>query len=495
MSEVALLDSVITFLAKPLGSFIDGRPALDEQAGVSEIINPANEQVIARVQDATAVQVDAAVAAASRAFKGSWAQTSPYLRGVLLNKLADAIEQHGEELAQLEALNSGKAINVARGLEVAQSVVFLRYFAGWTTKINGESITPSLPSMAGEQYTAFTRREPVGVVAGIVPWNFPLLIAVWKLGSALATGCTIVLKPSEFSPLSLLRLVELATEVGIPDGAINVVTGAGKVGQWLTEHGEVRKVSFTGSVPTGIAVGAAAMKSKLTRVTLELGGKNPAALLADVNIDDVVPGLVMTAFTHQGQICASPERIYVHRSRIDELEQKLGAALAGLKIGSPLDESVQFGPLANKAHYQKIANYFERMGDGQVVVTGGRTVGDKGYFVEPTLLRASSPDDLFLTEETFGPIVCLLAFDSDEELIELLNDTPYGLGASLWTNDLSKALRMIPRIESGTVWVNMHTFLDPAVPFGGSKSSGIGREFGSAFIEAFTELKSVMIRY
>ena len=321
------------------------------------------------------------------------------------------------------------------------------------------------------------------------------MIAVWKLGSALATGCTIVLKPSEFSPLSLLRLVELSKEVGIPDGVVNVVSGAGRIGQQLTEHADVRKVSFTGSVPTGIAVGAAAMKSKLTRVTLELGGKNPAALLADVNLDEVVPGLLMTAFTHQGQICASPERIYVHRSRIDELSAKLGAALASLKIGSPLDESVQFGPLANKAHYDKIVSYFERMGDAQEIVTGGRTVGNKGYFVEPTLLRASNPKDLFLTEETFGPIVCLLPFDSDEELIELLNDTPYGLGASIWTNDLSKALRMIPRIESGMVWVNMHTFLDPAVPFGGSKSSGIGREFGSAFIDAFTELKSVMIRY
>ncbi|WP_136476085.1 aldehyde dehydrogenase family protein [Pseudomonas sp. DG56-2] len=495
MSEVALLDSVVTFLAKPLGSFIDGVTTVDKQAAVTEVINPTTEQPIARVSDATPAQVDAAVAAASRAFKGSWAQTSPYQRGVLLNKLADTIELHGEELAQLEALNSGKSINVARGLEVAQSAVFLRYFAGWTTKITGESITPSLPSMNGEQYTAFTRREPLGVVAGIVPWNFPLMIAVWKLGSALATGCTIVLKPSEFSPLSLLRLVELTKDVGIPDGAVNVVTGAGRIGQQLTEHGDVRKVSFTGSVPTGIAVGAAAMKAKLTRVTLELGGKNPAALLADVNLDEVVPGLLMTAFTHQGQICASPERIYVHRSRIDELSAKLGAALASLKIGSPLDESVQFGPLANKAHYDKIVSYFERLGDGQEIITGGRTVGGTGYFVEPTLLRACNPKDLFLTEETFGPIVCLLPFDSDEELIELLNDTPYGLGASIWTNDLSKALRMIPRIESGMVWVNMHTFLDPAVPFGGSKSSGVGREFGSAFIDAFTELKSVMIRY
>ncbi|MDU9031240.1 aldehyde dehydrogenase family protein [Pseudomonas mediterranea] len=494
MTDVALLDSVVHFLSKPLGSFIDGQPTYDERAVRLTVMNPATEQTIAKVYEASASDVDAAVEAAGRAFRGSWAQTSPYVKGVLLNKLADAIEAHGEELAQLESLNSGKVINVARGLEVAQAAVFLRYFAGWTTKINGESITPSLPSMGGEQYTAFTRREPVGVVAGIVPWNFPLLIAVWKIGSALATGCTIVLKPSEFSPLSLLRLVELTKVIGIPDGVINVVAGTGKVGQALTEHDGVRKISFTGSVPTGTAVGAAAMRSKLTRVTLELGGKNPAALLADVDVDSVVPALVMTAFTHQGQICAAPERIYVHRSRIDELAEKLGAALAAMKIGSPLDETVQFGPLANKVHYDKIVGFFDRLREGQVV-TGGRGVGDKGYFVEPTLLRATDPKDTFLTEETFGPIVCLLPFDTDEELIELLNDTPFGLGASIWTNNLSKALRMVNQIEAGTVWVNMHTFLDPAVPFGGTKASGLGREFGSAFIDAFTEVKSVMIRY
>ena len=494
MTDIALLDSVVNFLSRPLGSYINGEPVFDERANTLAIVNPATEQTIANVYEASTSDVDAAVGAATRAFHGSWGQTSPYVKGLLLNKLADAIELHTEELAQLEAVNSGKAINVARGLEVAQAVVFLRYFAGWTTKINGETMTPSLPSMAGEHYTAFTRREPVGVVAGIVPWNFPLMIAVWKIGSALATGCTIVLKPSEFSPLSLLRLVELAKDVGIPDGAINVLTGGGKVGQALTEHEGVRKISFTGSVPTGIAVGAAAMRSKLTRVTLELGGKNPAALLADVDVDEVVPGLVMTAFTHQGQICAAPERIYVHRSRIDELSEKLGAALAAMKIGSPLDESVQFGPLANKVHYDKIVGFFDQLRADQIV-TGGRTVGDQGYFVEPTLLRASDPKDRFLTEETFGPIVCLLPFDTDEELIELLNDTPYGLGASIWTNNLSKALRMIPRIEAGTLWINMHTFLDPAVPFGGTKSSGVGREFGSAFIDAFTEVKSVMIRY
>lgn len=494
MTDVVLLDSVVQFLSKPLGSFIDGKPAFDKTASTQAVVNPATEQTIAKVYEASPSDVDTAVTAASRAFQGSWAQTSPYAKGLLLNKLADLIEAHGEELAQLEAVNSGKAINVARGLEVGQAVVFLRYFAGWTTKINGESITPSLPSMAGELYTAFTRREPVGVVAGIVPWNFPLMIAVWKIGSALATGCTIVLKPSEFSPLSLLRLAELSVEAGIPDGVINVVTGAGKVGQALTEHDGVRKISFTGSVPTGIAVGAAAMRSKLTRVTLELGGKNPAVLFADVDIDAIVPGLVMTAFTHQGQICAAPERIYVHRSRIDELSEKLGAALASMKIGSPLDESAQFGPLANKLHYDKIVGFFERM-QPEHVVTGGRAVEGTGYFVEPTLLRATDPKDPFMTEETFGPIVCLLPFDTDEEVIGLLNDTPFGLGASIWTNDLSKALRMIPRIEAGTLWVNMHTFLDPAVPFGGTKSSGVGREFGSAFIDAFTEVKSVMIRY
>lgn len=495
MQNVTITQFVQEYLARRHGSFINGKAVFDESAASIDIVNPATGESISSVAAATDAQVEQAVSGSRAAFEGDWAKTSPYQRGVLINKLADLIEANAEDLAQLECLCSGKTINLARGLEVAQSAVFLRYFAGWATKINGETMTPSLPSMAGESYMAYTTREPVGVVAGIVPWNFPVMIGIWKIASALSTGCTVVLKPSEFTPLTLLRIAELAIEAGIPAGVINVLNGTGSIGQKLIAHPKVSKVSFTGSVPTGIAVGKAAMDAKLTRATLELGGKNPAALLADVDIDSAVHGIVYTAFSHQGQICAAPERLYVHRSIVQEFSKKLGEALSSLKIGSPLDETVQFGPLSNKPHFDKVVDFFSRASASNTIICGGKAVPGAGYFVEPTVILANGADDPFLQEEIFGPIVCIQPFDDEDELVQLMNDSPYGLGASVWTNNLSKAFTIIPKLEFGTVWVNMHTFLDPAVPFGGTKASGLGREFGSAFIDDYTELKSVMIRY
>lgn len=494
MSEISLLPEVRAFLARQHGHYIDGAYV----AGVgpsTAVIDPASGEPLAQVAGADAAQVEAAVGAARRAFLGSWAQTSPYQRGVLLNRLADLIEAHGEELAQLETLCSGKSIHLSRMFEVGQSAVFLRYYAGWATKINGETMSPSLPSMAGEQYTAFTRREPVGVVAGIVPWNFSVMIGVWKIAAALTTGCTLVLKPSEFTPLTLLRLAELASEAGVPAGVLNVVNGVGEVGARLIEHPQVAKVSFTGSVPTGLKVGQAAMTANLTRVTLELGGKNAAALLPDFDLQGAVAGLIQTGFVHQGQVCAAPERVYVPRARLDEVLQAFAAALAGARIGSPLDESAQFGPLANKPQFDKVLGFFAKAREQGRIVCGGQALQRPGFFVEPTVVLAGSAADSLLHEETFGPIICLLPYDDIEELPGLINDSPFGLTASLWTNDLSAALRLIPQVEAGTVYVNMHTFLDPSVPFGGIKASGTGREFGSAFIDDYTELKSVMIRY
>ncbi len=310
MSEVQILQNVQQFMARQHGHFIDGKLVAAEHLDKVDIVNPSTEQVVAQISIGSQQDVASAVKSAKHAFQNAWAETTPYERGVKLNKLADLIEQHGEELAQLETLSTGKLINISRHLEVAQSVIFLRYFAGWATKINGQTMQPSIPSMQGEKYTAFTLRQPVGVVAGIVPWNFSLMIGVWKIGSALTTGCTIVLKPSEFASLSLLRLAELAIEAGIPAGVINVVTGKGDTGQYLIESPLVKKVSFTGSVPTGIAIGKLAMSSDLTRVSLELGGKNAIAVLADANIDEILPTLLQATFVHQGQVCASPERFF-----------------------------------------------------------------------------------------------------------------------------------------------------------------------------------------
>ncbi|WPP45538.1 aldehyde dehydrogenase family protein [Pseudomonas sp. AN-1] len=495
MSQVTLLPVVKAFIAKGHGSFIDGQTQFSAAAACLPVIDPSTGQTMASVHSASAEDVDAAVASARKAFHGVWADTPPSQKGYLLSRLADLLEAHGEELAQLESLCSGKSIHVSRAIEVGQSAAFLRYYAGWASKINGETISPSFPSMAGERYSAFTLREPVGVVAGIVPWNFAVMIGIWKIASALVTGCTVVLKPSEYTPLTLLRIAELAIEAGIPAGVINVLTGDGAVGQRLTAHAGISKVSLTGSVATGKAVGKSAMDANLKRVTLELGGKNPAGLLQDVDADLAVAGLILGAYTHQGQICASPERIFVHRSRIDEVIDKMAKGLQQMKIGSPLDESVNFGPLANRAHYEKVLGFFNCAHAESSVICGGRAIERPGYFVEPTIVLAGNRDDRLLHEETFGPVTCFLPFDDDEELVDLMNDSPFGLTASIWTNNLSKAFRMVPRIEAGTVWINMHTFLDPAVPFGGVKGSGIGREFGGAFIDDYTELKSVILRY
>lgn len=495
MSDIPLLPQVEAFLSRHHALFIDGGCAKSHSSRTLEVINPATGQVIAEVVDADAADIDAAVASAQRGFK-LWSQAAPATRGHVLLKLADLLEQHREELAQIETCQSGKIIQISRAFEVDQAAHFLRYYAGWATKISGQSITPSLPSFAGERYTALTLREPVGVVVGIVPWNFSTMIAIWKLASALTTGCSIIIKPSEFTPLTILRIAELATQAGLPAGALNVVTGGGNTGKALIDHPGTDKVSFTGSVPTGIAVATSAMQAKLTRATLELGGKNAVGFLQDMDLDKAADGVMEAGFLHSGQICAAAERFFAHRSRIEPLMEKVAQRLAMLKMGSPLDESTQFGPVTNKQHQQKLEGFFNTArAENSHIVYGGKAIDGPGCYVEPTLILANAATDTLLNEETFGPIATFLPYDTEEELLHLMNDTPYGLSAGLWTNDLSKALRLVPQIKAGTVWVNMHTLLDPAVPFGGVKASGIGREFGGAFIDDYTELKSVMIRY
>lgn len=495
MSDITLLPAVTAFMARDHGVFIHGQALASQSSAKIAVVNPANGQTIAHIADANQADVEHAVSSSRQGFT-TWSRTSPAARAAVLFKLADLLEANREELAQLETLQSGKLIGISRAFEVEQAAHFLRYYAGWATKITGQTITPSLPSFAGERYSAFTLREPVGVVVGIVPWNFATMIAIWKLASALTTGCSIILKPSEFTPLTLLRIAELASEAGLPPGTLNVLTGGGLVGKALIEHPGTDKVSFTGSVPTGIAVGQAAMGAKLTRATLELGGKNAVAFLPDVAIDKAVEGIIEAGFLHSGQICAAGERFYVHRSRIDPLLDALSQRLGQLKIGSPLDEATQFGPVANKPHQQKLAELFATARtEGSQIIHGGRVGDGPGCFVEPTVILAKSANDTLLNQETFGPVATFLPYDDEDELLQLMNATPYGLSASLWTNDLGKAMRLVPEIQAGTLWVNMHTLLDPAVPFGGIKASGIGREFGSAFIDDFTELKSVMIRY
>ncbi|RQW62761.1 aldehyde dehydrogenase family protein [Vibrio viridaestus] len=496
MATVELLPEVTAFLARQQGHFIHGRAIPGSTHDRAEIRNPANGELITTVARATEDEVEEAIASSYSAFKGTWAQTAPAERERILMRFADLIEEHGEEIAQLETLQSGKLLALSRMIEVGWAAQFLRYYAGWATKISGETLSPSIPSIKGEQYTAMTLRAPIGVVFGIIPWNFPVMIPIWKLGAALATGNTALLKSASPTPLSLLRVAELGKEAGLPDGALNVINGPGRIGDQIIPDERIAKVTLTGSVRTGNIIAEKAMKANLKRVTLELGGKNAAGFLPDMSIEEIVDGIFEAGFLHSGQICASAERFLIHSSQIDDVEAALRERLIGIEAADPMDEEAAFGPVATQDQYDKVLEAFDiAKKEGDRIVVGGEAYNRPGFYVKPTVIRPKSLDSTSWREEIFGPVATLATFDSEEELIHEMNDTPYGLTASVWTHDLSKAMRLIPQIEAGTVWVNMHTIVDPSVPFGGAKGSGIGREYGSAFIEDYTELKSVMIRY
>lgn len=494
MSDVTLLAEVTAFLRQPHGQFIAGE-ALPGNGPTLTVVNPATGKAIANVTSANADQAAQAMECASQAF-AVWREMPALQRGTLLLKLADQLAAHREELAQLESLCSGKTISLARMLELDQSVAFLRYFAGWAGKVTGETLDVSLPSMAGEKYTAFTRRQPLGVVVGIVPWNFSIMIAIWKLAAALVCGCTIVLKPSEYTPLTLLRVAELAKAAGIPDGVINVVNGAGgDIAQRLITHPACAKVSFTGSVVTGGKVQQSATGAG-KRVTLELGGKNAALFLDDLTPEAMVDGIIEAGYLNQGQICAAAERFYLPEGKLDAVLELLKQRLAALRPGSPLDEQTPMGPLANRQQFEKVLQLIETARqEGDTIVCGGEALPGEGYFVLPTAVKVRSENSTLMQEETFGPVCSFIGYQSEADALSRINASPFGLAASVWSDNIRKALRYSEAINAGIVWVNMHTFLDPAVPFGGMKGSGTGREFGSAFIDDYTELKSVMVRY
>ncbi|QUG73648.1 aldehyde dehydrogenase family protein (plasmid) [Erwinia sp. E602] len=495
MGRAQLLTTVSEFLPRDHGHFINGQRRSGSGAR-RPVVDPASGKRIAEVHDGGAAEVTAAMAAAQAAFNGEWAATPTLARGNLLLKLAAALEAHREELAQLETLCSGKTIALSRGLELDQSVAFLRYFAGWAGKINGETLAVSIPPFADEKYRAFTVREPLGVVVGILPWNFSIMIAVWKFAAALICGNTVVLKPSEYTPLTLLRVAELANEVGFPPGTLNVVNGDGQVlGPLLIAHPACGKVSFTGSMKTGRVVGDAASQRGIP-VTLELGGKNAALFLDDLSVEEMVDGIMEAGYLNQGQICSSAERFYLPAGKIDAVLQALSLRLAALKPDSPLDDECLLGPLANAPHLEKVQGLIAAaQQDGDRLVFGGTRPAGEGYYLLPAAIAARSADSAIMQQETFGPVGAFLAWQQEEQALQWINDSPYGLSASVWTHDLSKALRYSEGIQAGTVWINMHNILDPALPFGGIKGSGNGREFGSAFIQDYTRLKSVMMRY
>ncbi|WP_095158605.1 aldehyde dehydrogenase [Pseudomonas sp. Irchel 3E13] len=457
--------------------------------------NPASGEVLCQVPAATPADVGRAVSAARQAFDDSaWSRTRPRERQNLLWKLADLMERDGEILAQLECLNNGKSAAVARVMDVQLAIDFLRYMAGWATKIEGQTVEVSLPLMPNDEFHGFVRREAVGVVGAIVAWNFPLLLACWKLGPALATGCSVVLKPADETPLSALKLAELVLEAGYPAGVFNVVTGTGVVaGDALTRHPGVDKLTFTGSTAVGQQIGKVAMDN-MTRVTLELGGKSPTIVMADADLSIAAAGAAQAIFFNQGQVCCAGSRLYVHRKHFDNVVADIAGIANSMKLGNGLDPSVQMGPLISARQQKRVFDYIEQgRNSGATIACGGEQFGP-GYFVKPTVIVDVDQKHPLVQEEIFGPVLVAMPFDDEAEALRLANDSPYGLGASIWSNNLGAVHRMIPKIRSGSVWVNCHSALDPALPFGGYKMSGVGREMGAAAIEHYTELKSVLIK-
>ena len=477
---------------------IDGR-FVDAVGGETlPTYNPATGEVIAQVPSAQAVDVDLAVRAARRAFEdGPWSRMLPVDRQNLLLKLADLIEKRGADIAQLETLNQGKLIDISRIVEVNMAVDFVRYMAGWATKLEGSTLDLSLREPEGMRFHAYTRREPIGVVAGITPWNYPHLMAIWKIIPALACGCTTVLKPAEETPLTSLHLAELVMEAGFPPGVVNVITGFGEsCGAPLTRHPGVNKIAFTGSTEVGKIIGHAAIDN-MTRVSLELGGKSPVIVLDDIDPEFIAPNAAMAIFFNQGEACVAGSRIYFPRERYDEMLERLVDMTDFFKLGSGFDTNVHMGPLVSKSHQQRVLGMIEkgRQQGGTLLIGGDVPAGTSGYFVKPAIFADVSHRMDIVREEVFGPVLTVMAYDDIADVVAKANDSQYGLAASIWSNNISKVLDLIPRIRAGSVWVNCHSVFDPNLPFGGVKLSGVGKEHGRAAIDLFTESKSVCIAY
>ena len=465
---------------------IDGRHVAAASGRSFETIDPATEQPIAAVAEADAEDIDIAVAAARRALSGPWGHMRAADRGWILHKLANLIELHSDEIAALESRDAGKPISAVLRQDLPAAIDTLRYYAGWADKINGQVI-PARPDAL-----TYTVREPVGVVGAIVPWNFPLMIGMWKLAPALACGCTVVLKPAEITPLSALRVGELALEAGLPPGVLNVVPGFGKsAGRALVDHPDVDKVTFTGSPAVGrqILAGAA---GNLKRVTLELGGKSANVIFADADLDAAVKAAASGIFFNTGQVCSAGSRVLVQAGIYDEVVERLAARARSIRVGPPGERSTAMGPIVSHTQMARVLDYIDiGIREGASLVAGGQRLDQPGYFVSPTVFANVEHDMRISQEEIFGPVVSVVRFEDEEDAIAKANGTRYSLAAGVWSRDIGRVQRFARRVKAGTVWINTYGYTDVRLPWGGARDSGFGREHGDAAIENFTEPKSV----
>jgi len=474
----------------PKKLLINGKWVGSKSGKTFETINPSNEEVLALVAEGDKADVDEAVKAARKAFEeGNWPNMGPHQRAHLMSKVAELIDKYADELAELETLDNGKPLTFSRGFDIPAAAETFRYYAGWVTKIYGET-NPSDPA-----FFNYTLREPVGVCGQIIPWNFPLLMAAWKLGPALACGNTVILKPAEQTPLTALRLGELIMEAGLPEGVVNIITGFGPgAGSSIAEHPDIDKVAFTGSTEVGKLI-LQASAGNLKKVSLELGGKAPNIIFPDADLDQAVPTSMMGVYFNSGQVCCAGTRIFVQRDRYDEVVGKLANFSNKVSMGDPFDQKSTLGPLVSREQFDRVKSYLEvGKQEGAKVAAGGEAGAGKGYFVKPTLFADVKNEMRIAREEIFGPVGAAIAFTDENDAVLQGNHTDYGLSAAVWTRDISRAHKVARSLKAGTVWINCFNQLDPISPFGGYKQSGFGRELGKYAIDLYTQIKSVWMK-